>query len=417
MSTAICVDNLGKRYRLGTPTGGYGSLRESLTNAVTAPFRRGACPVAAPFWALRGVSFDVAHGEVVGIIGRNGAGKSTLLKLLSRITDPSEGRAEIHGRVGSLLEVGTGFHAELTGRENIYLNGAILGMRRTEIARKFDEIVAFAEVEAFLDTPVKRYSSGMYMRLAFAVAAHLEPDILVVDEVLAVGDAAFQQKCLGKMGAVAEQGRTILFVSHNMGAIRSLCGRTLLLSHGQVEKLGPTHDVVSHYIDTLDARTAEILQENAARADAPATITGFTVCTTDGRPALEVQAGDGMMVEYRILCRRPVGDVSVQFTLCDQDGYPLAHCNNVMGGQTIDLTPGEHTIRCTVPELPFRTGLYFLNIALFKAQEQLSHVRQAVSLGIVNAAVHRHYAMPANAPTVVLRQTWAVDAAWDAPCA
>jgi lipopolysaccharide transport system ATP-binding protein len=415
MTTAIRVDKLGKQYRLGAPSAGYGSLRESLTNALTAPFR--ARRPDASFWALRGVSFEVEHGEVVGIIGRNGAGKSTLLKILSRITEPSEGRAEIRGRVGSLLEVGTGFHAELTGRENIFLNGAILGMRRAEITRKFDEIVAFAEVEAFLDTPVKRYSSGMYMRLAFAVAAHLEPDILVVDEVLAVGDAAFQQKCLGKMGAVAQQGRTILFVSHNMGAIRSLCARTVLLSHGQVERLGATHDVVSHYIDTLDARTAEILQENASRSDAAATITGFSVCAADGTPAMEVQARDGMTVVYRLLCRRPVSDVSVQFTLCDQDGYPLAHCNNVMGGQTIDLLPGEHEVRCTVPELPFRTGIYFLNIALFKATEQMSHVRQAVSVGIVNDAIHRNYAMPANAPTVVLRQQWAADAVEDTPCA
>ena len=220
-----------------------------------APLRRlrRSAPRRSDFWALKDVSFEVPPGEVLGVVGRNGAGKSTLLKVLSRITEPTTGRVELRGRVGSLLEVGTGFHPELTGRENIYLNGAILGMKRREIARKFDEIVAFAEVEQFLDTPVKRYSSGMYMRLAFAVAAHLEPEILLVDEVLAVGDAEFQKKCLGKMGDVAGEGRTVLFVSHNMGAVQTVCRRALLLDHGRVKMIGPAEEVVAEYLKAGEA--------------------------------------------------------------------------------------------------------------------------------------------------------------------
>lgn len=250
---AIQVENLGKMYRIGGPQARYKRFTESVMDTLAAPLRRlrnigQPVPEAETLWALKDVSFEVKQGEVVGIIGRNGAGKSTLLKILSRITEPTEGEVRLHGRVGSLLEVGTGFHPELTGRENIYLNGTILGMKRAEIDRKFDEIVAFAEIEKFLDTPVKRYSSGMYVRLAFAVAAHLEPEILVVDEVLAVGDVAFQKKCLGKMGEVAQGGRTVLFVSHNMGAIQSLCRKSLLLFSGQAIKYGQTEEVISYYL-------------------------------------------------------------------------------------------------------------------------------------------------------------------------
>ena len=249
---AIRVENLSKLYTLGKRER-YRTLRDTLTDALAAPFRRlrnGASPEteAETLWALKDVSFEVKHGEVLGVIGRNGAGKSTLLKILSRITEPTGGRAEIHGRVGSLLEVGTGFHPELTGRENIFLNGAILGMKKAEILRKFDEIVAFAEVEKFIDTPVKHYSSGMYVRLAFAVAAHLEPEILIVDEVLAVGDAEFQKKCLGKMGDVAAEGRTVLFVSHNMGAVTSLCTRVVCLANGTVIGNGEPRQVIQEYL-------------------------------------------------------------------------------------------------------------------------------------------------------------------------
>src|SRR5882724_1962350 len=242
MKPIIKVQQLGKTYEIGTRKPAYGTLRDTIAAAVRAPIKRlrGYVRPAETIWALKDVSFEVMPGEVVGIIGRNGAGKSTLLKVLARITEPTTGRAELYGRVASLLEVGTGFHPELTGRENVYLNGAILGMSKAEIDRKFDEIVAFAELEKFLDTPVKRYSSGMYMRLAFAVASHLEPEILLVDEVLAVGDAAFQKKCLGKMEEVAKEGRTVLFVSHNMTAIRSLCRRVFWLDNGEIVETGET---------------------------------------------------------------------------------------------------------------------------------------------------------------------------------
>ena len=246
---AIEVDNLGKRYRIGAPRQSYNTLSDALSEAF-ANFRNPKPETrnSDSFWALRDISFEVKRGDVLGIIGRNGAGKSTLLKILSRVTRPTYGRARVNGRVGSLLEVGTGFHPELTGRENIYLNGAVLGMTKAEIKRRFDEIVEFAEVEGFLDTPVKRYSSGMYMRLAFSVAAHLEPEILLVDEVLAVGDAAFQQKCIGKMGDVAKEGRTVLFVSHNMACIQRLCHSAILLDKGQVKAFRKVPDVIQTYL-------------------------------------------------------------------------------------------------------------------------------------------------------------------------
>ena len=267
---AIRCEGLGKQYRIGKRER-YRTLRDTLTDAMYAPFRRirsAFQPSSLPasqhpngddtIWALKDVSFEIKQGEVVGIIGRNGAGKSTLLKILSRITEPTEGTAEIHGRVGSLLEVGTGFHPELTGRENIYLNGAILGMRKAEIGRNFDEIVAFAEVEQFIDTPVKHYSSGMYMRLAFAVAAHLEPEILLVDEVLAVGDLAFQKKCLGKMSDVAKEGRTVLFVSHNLAAVGRLCTRGIYLAEGRIAYDGLAQSAIGLYVKQLPTAEAAL---------------------------------------------------------------------------------------------------------------------------------------------------------------
>jgi lipopolysaccharide transport system ATP-binding protein len=254
MKPIITVENLSKRYRIGALKG-HQSLRDTIAAGVRSRlgrFRNGTKDKADTIWALRDVSFAVAPGEVVGVVGRNGAGKSTLLKILSRITKPTKGHVELRGRVGSLLEVGTGFHSELTGRENIFLNGAILGMTKREIEAKFDEIVAFAETETFLDTPVKRYSSGMIVRLAFAVAAHLEPEILIIDEVLAVGDIAFQKKCLGKMNEVAKHGRTVLFVSHDLSAVNALCERAILLHDGALVMNGPTREVTTYYLDTAN---------------------------------------------------------------------------------------------------------------------------------------------------------------------
>src|SRR5882762_3830768 len=264
MRPIIKVEHLGKRYRIGMREP-YRTIRDSIMHTAAAPWRglRSRFGAAGPrsnandMWALNDVSFEVAPGEVLGVIGRNGAGKSTMLKVLSRITEPTTGRVELYGRVGSLLEVGTGFHPELSGRENIYLNGAILGMHRWEIEKKFDEIVAFSELEKFLDTPVKRYSSGMYMRLAFAVAAHLEPEVLVVDEVLAVGDMQFQKKCLGKMGRVAKEGRTVIFVSHNMAAVQSLCSRAIWLDEGKVVEDSQAGTVISSYLKHSFSALAE----------------------------------------------------------------------------------------------------------------------------------------------------------------
>ena len=262
---AIRAEGLSKKYHIGGKQTPYKTLRESLVDTLTGPFKTlGSALRGQPsqsqddiIWALKDLSFEVKHGEVIGVIGRNGAGKSTLLKILTRITEPTEGLAEIHGRVGSLLEVGTGFHHELTGRENIYLNGAILGMKKAEIERKFDEIVEFSEIERFLDTPVKHYSSGMYVRLAFAVAAHLEPELLLVDEVLAVGDVQFQNKCLGKMNSIAREGRTVLFVSHNMGAMLSLCNRGVLLERGQLVAYSTIEEAVNLYLNSGKERVTE----------------------------------------------------------------------------------------------------------------------------------------------------------------
>jgi lipopolysaccharide transport system ATP-binding protein len=267
---AIQTENLSKRYRLGQPIG-YQTLRESLVNIFSQFHFSGNGHKASAedgkyMWALKDISFQVKHGEAIGIIGRNGAGKTTLLKVLSRITEPTEGHARIRGRVGSLLEVGTGFHPELTGRENVYLNGAVLGMKKKEIDRKFDEIVEFADVRAFIDTPLKRFSTGMQVRLAFAVAAHLEPEILLVDEVLAVGDFEFQKKCLGKMEDVTKGGRTVLFVSHNMGSIANLCPKTILLEHGQVAMVGDTRDVISKYINSGADKGGEVTWDNPETA-------------------------------------------------------------------------------------------------------------------------------------------------------
>jgi lipopolysaccharide transport system ATP-binding protein len=265
----VRVENLAKMYRIGAKEEQARGVGQKVRSLATSPFAYLSRMRRPPtqdetLWALRDVSFEVERGEAVGVLGRNGAGKSTLLKILARITEPTSGRAEIHGRVGSLLEVGTGFHPELTGRENIYLNGAILGMRRYEIDRRFDEIVAFAEIEKFLDTPVKRYSSGMYVRLAFAVAAHLEPEVLLVDEVLAVGDAAFQKKCLGKMSDVAEEGRTILFISHNLVAMQSLCDRAIWINEGRMVDKGSTSQVISNYLQTnFSAQTEQLWNDSA----------------------------------------------------------------------------------------------------------------------------------------------------------
>lgn len=304
MTTVIQAEGLGKKYRRGLSARRSETLRDMFTNFIHSPLAALHRPQYETFWALRDVSLEVQEGEVFGLIGRNGAGKTTLLKILSRITRPTTGWAEIRGRVRSLLEVGTGFHGELSGRENTYLSGSILGMSKREIDRKFDEIVAFAEIDKFIDTPVKHYSSGMYVRLAFAVAAHLEPEILLVDEVLAVGDAAFQKKCLGKMGEVARGGRTILFVSHNVAAITRLCNRCILLESGTVLKDGATHEVMSSYLRSQLA-TSALRQWNSANApgDSIVRLCAVRARTTEGRvaEAFDIRHPIGIDVEFEVL--------------------------------------------------------------------------------------------------------------------
>ncbi len=318
-TVAIRADNIGKRFHIGsTKRERYQTMRDSLTNAINAPWRRArnllkghtsaASDLYQTIWALQDISFEVKPGEVVGIIGRNGAGKSTLLKILSRITEPSTGHADIYGRIGSLLEVGTGFHPELTGRENVYLNGAILGMTRKEIVSRFDEIVDFSGVEQFIETPVKHYSSGMRLRLAFAVAAHLEPEILIIDEVLAVGDAAFQRKCLDKMQKVSEHGRTILFVSHNMSAITRLCERTILLDQGRILEDGPSHQVIGAYLNSGLGTTAAREWADPAQAPGDDAIRIRSVCVR----AREGEISDAVDIRYPVT-------LEVEYDICQPD--------------------------------------------------------------------------------------------------
>ena len=374
----IGAEGLGKRYVIGhqAAAGRYVALRDVLVQggralwSKTRDLMRGNPIVEGDtreeFWALRDVSFEIRRGEAVGIIGRNGAGKSTLLKILSRITEPSAGRVTVRGRVASLLEVGTGFHPELTGRENVYLNGAILGMTRAEIRRKFDEIVAFAEVERFLDTPVKRYSSGMYVRLAFAVAAHLEPEILVVDEVLAVGDAAFQKKCLGKMGDVAGEGRTVLFVSHNLAAVQQLCRRGLLFSEGRLVSGGAIVDTVAGYLDAMRALSrADLSERRDRKGSRRLTFTRVAVCDRSGAEIPRVLSGQDVLIRfyYESRLEQPDSVVNVAFNVRSGQGYLLANLNSIDTGQGLLDIHRRGYFECRWPKFNLRSGTY--DCALF----------------------------------------------------
>ena len=370
MQSIITAQGLGKKYQIGQNRDAYGSLRDSIVAGVRAPLNRlrGVKSPESSVWALKDVSFEVEQGDVVGLIGRNGAGKSTLLKLLARITSPSAGRAQITGRVASLLEVGTGFHPELTGRENIFLNGAILGMKKSEITRKFDEIVAFSEVEKYLDTPVKRYSSGMFMRLAFAVAAHLEPEILLVDEVLAVGDLAFQKKCMGKMGDVARAGRTIFFVSHNMGSISSLCNKAIYLAGGTVKQMGPADEVVHLFLgEMLDNRIEDL---NLLRL--PGAGMGEKIRFLDIRMAAQV--GDAGVGSTNLLFGAPMTyavtvqsdieahDLSLGVTIFDSMSVPVG---TMFGRDTFSLRAGEtRRMRLTLANTNLAPAQYFTGISI-----------------------------------------------------
>jgi lipopolysaccharide transport system ATP-binding protein len=412
------VEDLSKRYRLRHEADRlpYRSLREEIARWASWPLQRltGARTTSrSDFWALDQVNLEVAQGDVVGIIGRNGAGKTTLLKILSRITKPTRGRVRLRGRVGSLLEVGTGFHPELTGRENIYLHGAILGMNQGEVRKKFDEIVAFAELKQFLDTPVKRYSSGMYVRLAFAVSAHLEPDILLVDEVLAVGDAAFQKKCLGRMGEVAQGGRTILFVSHNMGAIRSLCPRVVWIEAGRIAEDGKSEQIISDYLKSVFQKGSFADRMPPAKSDRSLHIEKVLLKNDTGSVVNEVGPGDSLTVEIHY--EAPTRFVRPVFILGVRSQFgPLFMANMFFDGKAPEAVEGKGILACTFQGLPLLPQTYTINLtvrgadgetALFPPQEvALFHV--AGILRDYGLAGDRADMLAASATPLVIPYTW-----------
>jgi lipopolysaccharide transport system ATP-binding protein len=382
---AIRVENLSKQYRIGGRQKGYRTIRETIIDAISGLFRRWRGGGRLPgheetIWALEAVSFEVRQGEVLGIIGRNGAGKSTLLKILSRITEPTEGRVELYGRVGSLLEIGAGFHPELTGRENIFLNGAIIGMRQAEIRRKFDEIAAFAEIEKFIDTPIKRYSSGMYVRLAFAVAAHLEPEILLVDEVLAVGDAQFQKKCLGKMSEVAGEGRTVLFVSHNMAAVQSLCNRAIWLEEGNLVKDGQPNQVVSEYLKASSTSLAEQIWDDveAAPGNDVVRLHRVSIRPERGTPGDEINIRTPLVMEFEYWNLKPGTHLNLSISVYNQQGIHVFATTTlkepVWHGRP--FPSGLFRSICHIPGDLLNDGMYRVQVLIVKDEGIVVHRQQ-----------------------------------------
>jgi len=377
----IEVKGLSKEYRIGMDRT-YKTLSESVMTGLRHPVRtlQNLRSSKDSFWALKDVNFEVERGEVLGIIGRNGAGKSTLLKILSRITYPTEGEVVMRGRVGSLLEVGTGFHPELTGRENIYFNGAILGMKKREIEEKFDEIVKFSGVEKFLDTPVKRYSSGMNVRLAFSVAAHLDPEILLVDEVLAVGDAEFQKKCLGKMGEVASEGRTVLFVSHNMAAIQSLCQKAILIQRGQLYRTGDVNDIISYYLSDIPSETKSLRDRKDRQGNQRVVITQLGIYPSKGKFREVIYSGEDIVIEiqYENQTGETIKNIEICIGIYDTLGRAITFLENTPLERTLSAENCGGSYYCMVPKIALVPGDYIVNIHIKESGQLLDWIQQAV---------------------------------------
>jgi homopolymeric O-antigen transport system ATP-binding protein len=389
MAVVIQTTGLSKRYSIGNAVGGYSRLTEDITDAAARLLRRGPGErvekTARELWALDDVSIEVEEGEVVGVIGRNGAGKTTLLKVMAQITEPTRGRAVVTGRVGSLLEVGTGFHPELTGRENVFLNGAILGMRRSEIRAKFDDIVGFAEVERFIDTPVKRYSSGMYVRLAFAVAAFLEPEILFIDEVLSVGDQAFQQRCIGRMGEIANSGRTILFVSHNLASVSALCSRGLLLDGGRVVRDGAVDEVIDHYVSTVQALSGERLDHRVDRkGDGRLRILRADVIGPNGGPA---RTGADAVLKLAYETNEVGREVTISAAIEGPLGEPVFLCSSRVSGDLLIADELSGDLLCDLPDLALLPGRYSLTFYVEVNGVVADWVRNAIFFDVFESDV------------------------------
>jgi lipopolysaccharide transport system ATP-binding protein len=397
---AISVKNLGKKYYIGSKQEKYKTFRDTVSDIVVSPFKKAygllsgrshsAANLTEEMWALKDLSFDIKHGEVVGIIGRNGAGKSTLLKILSRITEPSLGYVDIYGRVGALLEVGTGFHPELTGRENIYLNGTILGMGRKEINRKFDEIVDFAGVEKFIDTPVKHYSSGMGLRLGFAVAAHLEPDILIVDEVLAVGDAEFQKKCLGKMGDVASEGRTVLFVSHNMAAVQTLCSKAIVLNAGKVIMNGDVDEAISFYLNNhseMQENTIDLTEAQYLPSSGHSYLRYLRVMDEAGTAVRSFNSLDPITLAIGIELTEPLLNPQLNIGVVDWMGNRLFTPSTFLEGVSLGAVEGCIEIICRIPPVPLIPGSYHLKLYFgteYGKLQVIEHISNVFEIGSAN---------------------------------
>lgn len=410
---AIRVAGVGKQYGIGQRQR-YDSLQEAVMGLFS--LRSTHAPLPTSFWALRDISFAVPRGAVFGIIGRNGAGKSTLLKILAQITEPTEGRVEMFGRVGSLLEVGTGFHPELTGRENIFLNGAILGMRRAEIRKNFDEMVVFAEIEPFLDTPVKRYSSGMYVRLAFAVAAHLRTEILLVDEVLAVGDAAFQKRCLGKMGDVAQEGRTVLLVSHNMAAVANLCRQVAVLEGGRLVQIGDAQQMVVGYLQQEDGGQADAgtLQTRDRQGNGPIRFTTFYCQTAAGERVANPVCGQAvqLVVGYEAVNLPQIFQLEISIGLCLADGTRLVNFSTHFFPDFLPkVVPAFGQFVCTVPQFPLRFGQYLADLYCQINGEMSDYVRGAARLQVYDGDFYgTGKLVMAGTGAVVLPHSWQLQA-------